>query len=139
MAVPNSGQAADHQLRLRHIPFATPYLEGGRIAMTITTRAVTVPFTNCRCGGNQGQRYSSLLPNSNRPAARRERLAVFRLCVSQEQLQGIINEINRQFDFDFSTNPDNYALLLFGIGPEKCSRREAGTHVDEGQRRVGST
>jgi hypothetical protein len=66
-----------------------------------------------------GQRYSSLLPNSNRSSGQTwNDWRYFGFCISREKLQGILDEINGRFNFDFSTNPDNYALLLFGIGPE---------------------
>ncbi len=66
-----------------------------------------------------GQRYSRLLANSNRSSGQTwNDWRYFGICISREILQRIIDEINQRFNFDFSMDPDNYAMLLFNVGPE---------------------
>jgi hypothetical protein len=66
-----------------------------------------------------GQRYSSLVPTSHESTGQTwNDWRYYGFCVSRDQLEMMINEVNSRFDQDLSTNPDDYGLELFGIGPE---------------------
>ena len=66
-----------------------------------------------------GQRYSTLLPTSSRSITTTwSEWRSFGFCVSRDQLTATMKEMNDRFELNFSLNPDDYRLELFGIGPE---------------------
>ena len=77
-----------------------------------------------------GQRYSSLLPTSHRSTGQTwNEWRYYGVCISREQFQNIAWDINQQFNFTFSTNPDDYSLHLFAAGPEMFTGEGMNGHM----------
>ncbi len=66
-----------------------------------------------------GNLYSSLLPGSSTSTSETwDEWRQFGYCISFNQMQMILRDINNLFDLGISEFPENYGIELFGVGPE---------------------
>jgi hypothetical protein len=77
-----------------------------------------------------GKRYSSLLPKSSWTASETwKEWRYFGFSISREQLQTMIVEVNDKYSEKYSTNPDDYQLALFDVGPEMTTPQASNGHM----------
>jgi len=66
-----------------------------------------------------GERYTSLLPGSSRTTGETwNHWRYFGFSIARQQLQALVTDVNSRFEHKYSTNPDDYLLLLYNVGPE---------------------